>query len=63
MKRYGLLITKLLSTAGLDKLIEDYAKSLDPPNTAKYSCISTRLAACGRLRNGYVISRATPEPG
>jgi methylenetetrahydrofolate reductase (NADPH) len=30
MKKYGMSITKLLSTAGPDKLIEDYASALDP---------------------------------
>jgi methylenetetrahydrofolate reductase (NADPH) len=29
MKKYGMSITKLLSTAGPDKLIEDYASGLD----------------------------------
>ncbi len=30
MKKYGLSMTKLLSNAGPDQLIEDYAKGLDP---------------------------------
>ena len=30
MKKYGLSITRLLSTAGPEKLIEDYARNLDP---------------------------------
>jgi methylenetetrahydrofolate reductase (NADPH) len=30
MKKYGLSLTKLLATAGPDKLIEDYATGLDP---------------------------------
>jgi len=30
MKKYGLSVTKLLATAGPDKLIEDYANGLDP---------------------------------
>ncbi|MCC6202261.1 MAG: methylenetetrahydrofolate reductase [Gammaproteobacteria bacterium] len=47
MKKYGLSLTKLLSTAGPDQLIEEYARRLDP---ARHGDVLMHLYPFGGLR-------------
>jgi methylenetetrahydrofolate reductase (NADPH) len=47
MKKYGLSLTKLLSTAGPDQLIEDYALKLDP---VRHGDVLLHLYPFGGLR-------------
>jgi methylenetetrahydrofolate reductase (NADPH) len=47
MKKYGLSMTKLLSTAGPDKLIQDYASGLDP---ARHGDVLMHFYPFGGLR-------------
>ena len=47
MKKYGLSLTKLLSTAGPDRLIEDYARGLD---TARHGQVLLHFYPFGGLR-------------
>lgn len=47
MKKYGLSLTKLLSTAGPDQLIEEYAQKLDP---ARHGDVLMHMYPFGGLR-------------
>ena len=47
MKKYGMSLAKLLSTAGPDKLIEEYAAGLDP---AKHGEVLIHFYPFGGLR-------------